>query len=207
MSEDQSMYKNQDITIRICLVIWLPWEGKTMYMVCKSCELFPYYRIYSNVAIKRNNKKYCKTFKSFDDLQDLLKRDFEKIWHINWVVILDEMWNNANAKDHNSIDNRLLTKMWTYARKYNVNFYVWIQEKWMLDINIRDRLAFYNMYINKFYKTWELLPFFSSKVYKKTQDWDMKYHGKFKYNFIKFMEINDIQYNTLEFSELKKANI
>lgn len=124
-----------ELDMKVVIIHGLMGWGKTMastlissndfsYTFQKNNKYYKKYRIYSNFDIFYKKKKIVKNIKYFNDLK---KIRFSKY---PWVIIIDEMANNANSKDSRSINNRLISSLTFIARKINCSL-IFISQRFM----------------------------------------------------------------------------
>lgn len=111
------------------LVYWLPWWGKTLTSWLLTCW---YKRIYSNTDFYRYGKQINKKVTSMSQIKRL------KFSETPWILVIDEVWINANSRNSQSDGNKLFGELSFIARKHNL-YLVWIAQRLMsFDINQRD---------------------------------------------------------------------
>lgn len=132
------------IECKIINLTWKPWYWKTFLALLFASYYHEKYwkkaRIYSNVDFYHNYIKLNKSIKTLTDIDLIEPNDY-----IPWLVVIDEVGLNVNARRSMSDQNLdITTKLGALARKLNVNVvYIWQLDR-MLDVYLRE-LAFINI--------------------------------------------------------------
>lgn len=176
------------------LITWKEWSGKTMIATI----LWSFYsNIVSNYDIFQNEKKINKTFENVTDLIDL---PFSKK---KGVIIFDEMWVNANARESMWSANILLSKFIVVSRKTNMDIIFIGQRDWMIDKNVRQaahwKIEMYSYFLRPDYLM------FKWRVKKLDNQWNEYLCKIFSFDGIKWLKLLNLKYNSLEKSVLSNS--
>lgn len=176
---------------KIISVIWFPGSWKTFFATMLAFW-YPDDRIFANIDIYRYWKRISKRIRDLDDLEHVVYNDRK------WILILDEMWINANSRRSMTEANM---KFWEVAmlwRKKNVDIINCAQLNGMADKVFRD-LSVMRFEMDSYYKSKNYL-MFEANVFNKY--W-IKYK-KIKLDLFQLEELTGLTYNTLESSRIKK---
>lgn len=186
---------NKNVENRIINIFWFPWGWKTLMWVVMASH---YDRIYSNVDIFWGKRKISKSIKNTKEIKKIKYNDKKG------VILLDEMWWNWNSRKSMS-DNNI--DMWNVAflsRKLNVDVIFIAQLDYSIDKYFRD-LAQIQIVTSAIYNSWKKVFQIetSSKrhINQKNRNTSIK-----QVDLIKFLELKNIRYDTLENSQLEKEN-
>jgi len=200
MSE-QSPAQNiqQEIDTTTMIIFWKMRNWKTLNAICIWLEYYP--RIYSNVNIYQENKKGEKNsiVKYLKDYQSIRNIRFS---YTPWILIIDEAGLNANSKDWQNKDNRILQEVLFLIWKRNLSL-IWIAQRYeSVDINAR---ALVDLVLEmKKIKRGKKHPIFI--VTKKKQVWSqLKFITSYKLDSISIMNHYKISYDQLEESKLEST--
>ncbi len=130
--------KNITIKNKMYIITWDPWSWKSIFasMLCST-----YSEIWSNLNITYNWKNIVNTIKNIEDIAKV--RFSEK----KWVILLEEMWVNANSRRSFSEENMIFSELAMLGRKLNKDIFYIAQIRRTVDVNLRD-LTLYEFQMN-----------------------------------------------------------
>jgi len=177
------------------IVYWKQGSGKTTISLELAFENWAK-RIYSNFDIYLNGKQINRPITSPRQIQKI------RFSAEPGVIMIDEAGINANSKDTQSKDSRVLIEVLFLARKYNCSF-IWISQRFeSIDVNARI-LADLILEMHKI-RRGKLHPLFM--VSRKKQKWSkLELYNQHKIDTIKLMEFDNLTYNTLEKSRFENG--
>lgn len=179
------------ISTNTVIVHWKQWWGKTIFSVLLSCD-YHRERIFWNVEIEQHWQNINKTI---SNLSNLSLFRYEK--HPG-IIIFDEMGLNFNSKNHSSEKNKTLSSFFFLVRKFNLSSIFISQRFGSVPVDMRE-LADYIFEISSIHRKWTY-PLFRITRQSVTWEWILRNEWERIFDIIKYLQIHNISYNTLESS-------
>lgn len=192
-SSSQNIQQEIDTTTMIIYGKMRNW--KTLNAICIWLEYYP--RIYSNVNIYQNWKSIVKYLQDYKQISNI------RFSYTPWILIIDEAGINANSKDWQSKDSRVLQEVLFLIWKRNLSL-IWIAQRYeSVDVNARA-LVDLTLKMTKIKRGWNKPPIFI--VTKQKQVWQqLKFVASYELDSIAILKNYGITYDQLEESKLEKT--
>jgi len=180
---------NSHIDTKTIIIYWKQGHWKSLLSVALSVDYL--HRLYGNITISQNEKIATNLISKIENFDEL---EFSPI---EWLMLIDEVWLNFNANEHQSAKNKALSKHFFLIRKYNLSS-IFIAQRWKsVPTNLRE-LADIFIFCEKI-RQWNKPPLFKISIQELDDDWEKLYTVTSRIiDLIWLLQKMKISYNTLE---------